>query len=192
VAVDAVVFDVGETLVDETKVWERAADAAGVPRFTLMGVLGGLAARGRPHGDVWAIVGVERPRSTWEPCDYYPDALPAIAALRSRGFVVGAVGNTPREWEEELRPLVDFVGSSERWGVQKPAPGFFARVIKEAEVPPEKIAYVGDRVDNDVLPALDAGLVAVHVRRGPWGLLHETPAGAHQIRSLAELAGLTL
>ena len=51
---------------------------------------------------------------------------------------------------------------------------------------------MGDRVDNDVLPALDAGLVAVHVRRGPWGLLHETPAGAHQVRSLAELPGLPL
>ena len=40
----AVVFDVGETLVDETELWERHADAAGVPRFTLMGVLVGLAA----------------------------------------------------------------------------------------------------------------------------------------------------
>jgi hypothetical protein len=43
VAVSAVVFDVGETLVDETGMWERAAEVAGVPRFTLMGVLGGLA-----------------------------------------------------------------------------------------------------------------------------------------------------
>ena len=94
-AVDVVVFDVGETLVDETRMWERAADAAGVPRFTLMGVLGGLAARGRPHSDVWEIVGVGHPASTWEPCDYYPDALPAIEALRGRGLVVGAVGNTP-------------------------------------------------------------------------------------------------
>ena len=48
-AVKAVVFDVGETLIDETGLWERAADAAGVPRFTLMGVLGGLAARGERH-----------------------------------------------------------------------------------------------------------------------------------------------
>jgi FMN phosphatase YigB (HAD superfamily) len=192
VAVDVVVFDVGETLVDETRMWERAADAAGVPRFTLMGVLGGLAARGRPHGDVWEIVGVEQPASTWEPCDYYPDALPAIEALRGRGLVVGAVGNTPLEAEEQLRPFVDFAGSSARWGVQKPARGFFARVIEEAGVSPEKIAYVGDRVDNDVLPALDAGLVAIHVRRGPWGLFHETPAGAYEIRSLAELPGLSV
>ena len=49
---------------------------------------------------------------------------------------------------------------------------------------------MGDRVDNDVLPALAAGLVAVHVRRGPWGLLHETPAGAIRIDSLAELPEL--
>ena len=53
-AVKAVVFDVGETLVDETELWERHADASGVPRFTLMGVLGGLAARGDRRADVRA------------------------------------------------------------------------------------------------------------------------------------------
>jgi FMN phosphatase YigB (HAD superfamily) len=42
-------------------------------------------------------------------------------------------------------------------------------------------------VDNDVEPALAAGMVAVHVRRGPWGILHEPPAGALRIRSLDEL-----
>jgi FMN phosphatase YigB (HAD superfamily) len=53
---------------------------------------------------------------------------------------------------------------------------------------PSEVAYVGDRVDNDVLPALAAGLVAVHVRRGPWGLLQETPDSVPVIDSLAELA----
>ena len=186
-AVSHVAFDVGETLIDETGMWERAADAAGVPRFTLMGVLGGLAARGAHHDDVWSILGVEHPASTWEPRDWYPDALPAIQALRDRGHIVWAAGNTPLETEEQLRPHVDFVGSSARWGVSKPQPAFFARLIEEAGAAPEKIAYVGDRVDNDILPALEAGLVAVHIRRGPWGLLHETPPGASQIRSLDEL-----
>jgi hypothetical protein len=46
--------------------WERAADAAGVPRFTLMGVLGGLAARGEHHDRVWELLGVEHAASTWE------------------------------------------------------------------------------------------------------------------------------
>jgi hypothetical protein len=33
-------------------------------------------------------------------------------------------------------------------------------------------------------------MVAVHVRRGPWGHLHEPPRQAIQIRSLDELPGV--
>ena len=106
-AVEAVVFDIGETLVDETGMWERAAAVAGVTPFTLMGVLGGLAARGEHHDDVWPILEVEHPAATWEPSDWYPDALPCLDRLRAAGYVVAAVGNTPLETEEMLRPHVD-------------------------------------------------------------------------------------
>jgi FMN phosphatase YigB (HAD superfamily) len=191
VALKAVVFDVGETLVDETGMWERAADAAGVPRFTLMGVLGGLAARGEPHSKVWEILGVEWPASTWMPDEFYADALPCLDKLRSRGLLVGAVGNMPAETEELVREHVDLVGSAGRWGIEKPAPGFFARIAAEAGVSAEEIAYVGDRVDNDVRPARAAGMVAVHIRRGPWGYLQSGTEEAHvRIDSLAELPGV--
>jgi FMN phosphatase YigB (HAD superfamily) len=190
VAVEVVVFDIGETLVDETGMWQRVAEASGVPAFTLMGVLGGLAARGEHHARVWGILGVEPPAWTWEPSDFYPDALPCLARLRAAGLRVGAIGNTPVETEELLRPYVAFVGSSERWGIEKPAPEFFRRVAAEAQAAPATIAYVGDRVDNDVGPALEAGMVGVHIRRGPWGYLHEPPPGAIRIRSLDELPGV--
>jgi FMN phosphatase YigB (HAD superfamily) len=72
--------------------------------------------------------------------------------------------------------------------VEKPAPAFFERLLAEAGCEPEQAAYVGDRVDNDVLPALRAGLVAVHLRRGPWGYLHEPPPEALRAGSLAEVA----
>lgn len=187
-ALRAVVFDVGETLVDETGMWERAADAAGVPRFTLMGVLGGLAARGEHHARAWEILEVEPPGSAWGRDDFYPDAFPCLAELRSRGVLVGAVGNTPAETEDLLRDQVDLVGSSGRWGIEKPAPAFFERIATEAGVAAEEIAYVGDRVDNDVRPARAAGMVAVHVRRGPWGHLQRGADEAHvQVRSLVEL-----
>jgi FMN phosphatase YigB (HAD superfamily) len=190
VAVKAVVFDAGETLVDETGLWQRAADAAGVPRFTLMGTLGGLISRGEHHSRVWDLLGVERPSSVFGPADFYSDALPCVAELRARGLRVGVVGNTPREFEEVMREHVDFVGSSVGWGVEKPAPEFFERIVAEADARPGEIAYVGDRVDNDVLPALAAGMVAVHVRRGPWGYLHEPPPEALRAASLAELPEL--
>ena len=186
-ALRAVVFDVGETLIDETRLWERAADAVGAPRFTLMGVVGGLAARGEHHRGAWELLGVERPAATWDAEDFYPDALPCLAVLRGRGLRVGAVGNTLTDAEDLLREHVDLVGSSARWGVEKPAPAFFERIVSECGVDAGSIAYVGDRVDNDVEPALAAGMVAVHVRRGPWGHLHEPPPEALAVGSLAEL-----
>ena len=188
-ALSAVVFDVGETLVDETGMWERAADAVGVPRFTLMGVLGGLAARGEDHARVWEIIGVDQPASTWEPNDFYPDALPCLRTLRRRGLLVGAAGNVPAGSEEPLREHVEVLGSSGLWGVAKPAPEFFDRVVEECGCAADEIAYVGDRVDNDVRPAIEAGLVAVHVRRGPWGHLFDAPRPAIVVHSLAELPG---
>jgi FMN phosphatase YigB (HAD superfamily) len=36
---------------------------------------------------------------------------------------------------------------------------------------PTAVAYVGDRLDNDVRPAAAAGLRAVWLRRGPWAAL---------------------
>jgi len=185
--IEAFVFDVGETLVDETKMWERAAAAAGVPVFTLMGVIGGLAATGRHHDEAWPILGVEHPPSTWGMSDFYPDALGCLERLQADGFLVGTVGNTPQETEELMRPYVQFVASAARWGIYKPALEFFERVSDELRLAPDKIAYVGDRVDNDVGPAIAAGMTGVHIRRGPWGHFHDPPAAAIRIHSLDEL-----
>jgi FMN phosphatase YigB (HAD superfamily) len=101
-----------------------------------------------------------------------------------------AVGNMGSVNEELVRPYVDFVGSSERWGALKPTAEFFARVIAEVGRPPAEIAYVGDRVDDDVLPAKRAGVFAVHIRRGPCGYLQDPSGADARIDSLAELPGV--
>ena len=183
-----VFFDVGETLVDETRGWERLADHTGVPRFTLMGILGGLAARGEPHVRVWELLGVDPPKSIAPGhSDFYRDALPCLGALRHEGYRLGAAGNMPESFERLLSAHVDVTGSSQRWGFSKPAEEFFERIVELAEAPPEEIAYVGDRVDNDVVPAKRAGMLAVHVRRGPWGYLHDASEADIRVDSLDEL-----
>jgi HAD superfamily hydrolase (TIGR01509 family) len=188
-AVEAVVFDIGETLVDETGMWARVADAVGVTPFTLMAGLGATIALQRPHDEVWGMLGIDPPAGSGALEDWYPDALPCIARLRAAGYGIFASGNIPAFTEELVRPHFDGVASSERWGAWKPAPEFFERVIELAGVAAEKIAYVGDRVDNDVGPAIRAGMVGVHIRRGPWGYLQRPPADAIRIESLDELPG---
>jgi FMN phosphatase YigB (HAD superfamily) len=186
-AVEAVVFDVGETLIDETRTWEAVADESGVTRFTLMAVVGATIANGEPHTRALERLGITPSRGAFFLDQWYPDALSCLHRLRDGGLTVGAIGNMAVDHEELIRPHVAFVSSSERIGVEKPSPEFFRRVAELAEAEPGRIAYVGDRVDNDVVPALAAGMVAVHIRRGPWGHLQEPPAGAIRIRSLDEL-----
>ena len=192
-AVEAVVFDVGETLVDESRAWLELAQSSGVPPFTLLGVLGGLAERRADHREVWPIVGAEPtgvPRI--EIGDFYEDALSCLERLHAAGYRLGLAGNQPESAAADLAECgigVELIATSAGWGIEKPSPAFFERIASELALPPEKIAYVGDRVDNDVEPAIAAGMVAVHIRRGPWGYLQEPPAGAIRICSLAELPG---
>jgi len=194
--VSAVVFDVGETLLNETRAWGVLADEVAVTRLTLFAALGALIERGDDHRLLWSVLGVERP-ATFVPIeagDFYPDALPCLQAGREAGYRVGLAGNQPTAAEVALEALglpVDFVATSESWGVEKPSPAFFERISIELELPPEQIAYVGDRLDNDVLPAKAAGMFAVFIRRGPWGYLHANNPDAAKadarIDSLAEL-----
>ena len=192
-AVRAVFLDVGETLVDEMRYWSVLAHLACVEPQALIAALGVSIAKGEEHTSLWAHAGVTRPAESDQLCyergDLYPDALPCLESLRAAGYVVGLAGNqnaTLEAWTRRELPA-DIHGSSASWGVRKPDRRFFARIVHEARVPPAEIAYVGDRADNDAGPALDAGLVAVHVRRGPWGRLQRTPEGAISIASLAEL-----
>ncbi|MBO3096234.1 HAD family hydrolase [Cellulomonas dongxiuzhuiae] len=201
VAVDvrAVVLDVGETIVDETRAWTRAAHDVGVTPLALMGVLGALVERGEPHARVWDVLGVDPPvtRSTIGAVDLYPDALPTLHALRAAGYVVAIAGNQPAAAEEQLRAAgvdLGLVASSARWGVAKPAPAFFARVLSELDLPPGQVLYVGDRLDNDVLPARAAGMRTAFLRRGPWGYVHalrpEVALADVRVDSLTELTRL--
>jgi FMN phosphatase YigB (HAD superfamily) len=193
--VRAVVFDVGETLVDETRLWGAVADELGLPRLTVFGVIGGVIERGGHHREVFALL--DRERVGWptlEASDFYTDALPCLDGLRAGGYRLGVAANQPATTEAFMREsgvVLDFVTTSAGWGVEKPGPEFFANVAREAGLPAGEIAYVGDRVDYDVLPANRAGMVSVFLRRGPWGYLHATWPGAAEARiridSLAEL-----
>jgi len=204
----AVVFDVGETLVDETRAWSAWADWLGIPRLTFLAVCGAVIASGNPdHREPFRIF---RPdldlaeelrkreaagvgdRITAD--DLYPDAVDCLRQVHAAGYRVGVVGNQPARAEGALAGLglpLALVASSDSWGVQKPDPRFFERIATELDLPLADIAYVGDRLDNDVRPAAAAGMQAIFLRRGPWAWIQapadDPPEAALTVNSLAEL-----
>lgn len=196
--VEVLAFDVGETLLDETRMWAAHAEEVGVTPFTLMAALGSLIDRGRDHREVWEMLGTGRPTRPFVPRldDLYPDAVDCLRAVRSAGLRVAIAANQPDGVVERLADLgieADLTLSSHELGVAKPDPEFFAALSRRAGTEPARILYVGDRVDNDVLPARAAGMRTAFVRRGPWGLIRSRrgPVPADLVLdSLAELTGI--
>ncbi|MFG2077778.1 HAD family hydrolase [Nonomuraea maritima] len=196
--IKAVVFDVGETLISEDRIWTAWARRLGVSPFVLMGLIGGTAALDRSLNDAFLLLRPDLDREAeelaWErddpdglrnhfdADDLYPDVREALAALRAAGLHVIIAGNQPARAYNALVAMdlpVDSVHTSDGWGVAKPDPGFFAKVAAVSGREPGEILYVGDRVDNDVLPAAAAGMRTALLRRGPWGYLHaERPEAA--------------
>ncbi len=197
-------LDVGEVLVDETRLWSTWAATLDVPRLTFLALLGGAIERWGDHTRAFDLLGVPGWRDT-EPevkrafgalraDDLYVDARSALVGLREAGMGVAVVANQPADRHAELLALgiqPDVMAMSGALGVAKPDPGFFARILSLlGNPPPGEVAYVGDRIDNDVVPSRAAGMRAVWLRRGPWSLLAEDTGGAAHlvVTSLAELA----
>ena len=203
----AVYFDVGETLIDESTEYGTWADWLGVPRHTFSAVFGQVIAQGRDYREVFQHfrpgfdLAVERQRRAeaglaefFNGRDLYPDVREGLAALKADGYFVGVAGNqTARAGRllHELNLQVDLIATSDDWGAEKPTLAFFEKLVESSGCAPDEIAYVGDRLDNDILPARAAGLTTVFIRRGPWGYFYamqpEVDAADIKIETLAEL-----
>ncbi|SEG71140.1 haloacid dehalogenase superfamily, subfamily IA, variant 1 with third motif having Dx(3-4)D or Dx(3-4)E [Actinacidiphila yanglinensis] len=207
----AVVFDVGECLVDETREYGTWADWLGVPRHTFAAVFGAVIAEGRDYRETFqvfrpgfdlseerALRAAARKPEWFGEDDLYPDVRPSLSALRESGLWVGIAGNQTVRAGALLRDLdlpTDFIATSDDWGVSKPDVAFFEHVVEAAPAGPGEILYVGDRLDNDIRPAVRAGLLTALIRRGPWGTIQQRDPDADavtamRISSLTELPEL--
>lgn len=209
-----VCLDIGEVLIDETRVWTVWADLLGVSPFALMGAIGTAIAAGADHGTAFDRIAARRPdvlerlRADWEELeveherryggfgarDLYDDALPAIERLRAAGLEVAVAGNQPARRHEQLRALgvtVEVLVTSDEIGAAKPDGAFFAGVLARLDREPAEVLYVGDRLDNDVAAAAAVGLGTCWLRRGPWALLAPRPAGADPDLVVDDLGELT-
>ncbi|MFG2951972.1 HAD family hydrolase [Streptomyces adustus] len=207
----AVVFDVGECLVDETREYGTWADWLDVPRHTFHAMFGAVIAQGRDYREVFQEfrpgfdlyeerdkrVAAGQPETFGEE-DLYADVRPALAQLRASGLWLGIAGNQTMRAGAILRRLfsddVDFIGTSDDWGVSKPDAKFFRCVAEVTPFASQEILYVGDRVDNDLRPAVATGMPTALVHRGAWATIQWRTQEAQQlptfrVDSLLELPG---
>ncbi|WP_405824411.1 HAD family hydrolase [Streptomyces sp. NBC_00838] len=184
----AVVFDVGECLVDETREYGSWADWLEVPRHTFAAMFGAVIAQGRDYREVFreftpgfdlheqrqARAAAGKPEH-FDETDLYSDVRPALSQLRDDGLWLGIAGNQTVRAGGILRSLfsdnVDLIGTSDDWGASKPDALFFDRVAQAVPHATNEILYVGDRVDNDIAPAVAAGMLTALVHRGPWATI---------------------
>ncbi|MFI6054617.1 HAD family hydrolase [Streptomyces violascens] len=183
--IETIVLDIGETLVRDDRYWASWADWIGVPRHTLAALVGAVVTQGRDPADALRMLkpGMDVREAYLareaagrgehlDETDLYDDVRPALGGLRELGIRVVVAGNQTARAGELLRGLdlpADLVVTSDEWGVSKPQPAFFDRVLAAAGSAPHETVYVGDHPVNDVFPAKAAGLRVAHLRRGPWG-----------------------
>ncbi|MFI1675559.1 HAD family hydrolase [Streptomyces sp. NPDC020607] len=210
---ETIVFDVGETLTKDDRYWAAWADWLQVPRHTLSALVGAVVAQGGDRADALRLVSPDmditsagRARETagrgehLSEADLYQDVRPALGGLQKLGIRVVVAGDGTARMAELLRGLdlpVDHVATSGDWGVTKPDPDFFTRVLEAAQADPKATLHVGDHPAHDIFPAQRAGLRTAHIRRGPWGHYwadHPDVADAADLRidsltALTELIG---
>lgn len=189
-APSTVVFDIGEVLVDETRVWAVWAALIGVSPLTFGSVLGAAITQGEDHEVVFPYLAPnidwrelldehEQHYGGFQGTDLYPDVRPCLSDLRDAGFGVVLAGNQPSQRTAQLAELgltYDVAITSDELGVEKPDPAFFSALAEHLEVDDlTTLLYVGDRVDNDILPAATAGWRTCWLQRGPWGRLQALP-----------------
>ena len=89
-----------------------------------------------------------------------------------------------------LSQHLDLIVASAEEGIEKPDPRIFELALKWANCLPENAAMIGDRLDNDIMPAKQLGLKTIWIRQGFGGMgtpLTEKDAPDYCVNNLEEL-----
>jgi putative hydrolase of the HAD superfamily len=100
-----------------------------------------------------------------------PDIDGLLRRLRDRGLRLGIVANQPQAARERLSragigDLFAYQGLTGLTGFSKPDPRAFQAAAEAVGMAPADCIMVGDRVDNDIVPARALGMATILLRSG--------------------------
>ncbi|MCV3295549.1 MAG: HAD family hydrolase [Oenococcus sp.] len=182
-AIEWIFFDVGETLIDETNSYarhfalcEQKLQAHGVS------ITSGSYAKiiehayrtnqPRPLYSTWRSFTKELAKPDWEPQleQPYPQTIETLAYLKSfyrLGIIANQIpGLTVRLKDAHLLDYFDSIISSADLAAKKPDPAIFKAALAATHAQAKTSIYIGDRVDNDIIPAKKLGFMTIRIKQG--------------------------
>ena len=169
-------FDVGTTLVDETEAYNhriREVIEGTDITFEQFQEKRIFFAGQNLKGDLEAIKYFGLQKTPWHKEDEvpYPDAEDVLRYLRSHGYKIGVIANQSLGTAERLEKwgllkYIDAVAASAELGVSKPDRAIFDKALEMAGCKAQEAVMVGDRLDNDIVPAKKLGMKTIWIRQG--------------------------
>ncbi len=105
-------------------------------------------------------------KSSFDKIKPYPNAKQAIEKLKQKKLKIAVLSDFIPEQKKDIwgiLPLCDVVLGSEYIGVLKPSALVFEELAKNLELPPEKILYVGNNFEYDILGAKQIGMKTAYI-----------------------------
>lgn len=127
----------------------------------------------------------------------YPDTKELLQRL-SRKYKIGIIANQDFGTKQRLTDFnvhqyINLVIASAEEGVAKPDLRIFQIALARADCKPEEAIMVGDRLDNDIIPANKIGMTTVWIKQG-FGSYAEPKTVEEQpdyiVNNLAEITEL--
>jgi HAD superfamily hydrolase (TIGR01549 family) len=167
-------FDIGSTLVDESECYEvrykETTDGTDVSYQEFKDKIIELAATNdNPYKEAVKFFGLQKTKWYKELEKPYPFTESVLAKL-SEKYKLGIIANQSAGSEKRLvdwgiGKYFDLVIASAEEGVEKPNPEIFKIALDRAKCESHNAVMVGDRLDNDIIPAKKIGMKTVWVKQ---------------------------
>ena len=197
-------FDVGSTLVNEERAYEHRmrdmAEAADKPFEEIYEIARDFYKQNK-KGDLETAKLLGLPKPVWHREDevLYEDAKACLEKL-SRKYKIGVIANQSLGTEERLAQhgilqYIDLVVASAEEGVAKPDKRIFEIALERGGCEPGDAVMIGDRIDNDIIPANLIGMHTIWIKQGfgkYWNITQDIEKADLVVNSLTELCGMFL
>ena len=192
-------FDIGSTLVDESAVYENRikeiTQGNNIDRNEFVAkVIERAQTSPKPIVSAAEDYGVNVPAWRHDLEVLYPDSKEVLQRL-SQKYKIGIIANQDFGTEQRLTDFnvhqyINLVIASAEEGVAKPDLRIFQIALDRADCKPEEAVMIGDRIDNDIIPANKIGMTTVWIKQG-FGSYAEPKTVEEQpdyiVNSLAEI-----